>query len=146
MASLYPEINLPTIIAPQTVSRKKYSPAPSFDFATGDFKLDSHGRMILDDGQDAFEKWCLKTCMVERGTRLAYSDKIGIEFETAAKKSSPEAVKSAIIRTLTEAILVHPAAEYVKNFNFELEGDNLRVTFDVKGRDLPETFTVSVIY
>ena len=87
MASLYPEINLPTIIVPQTVRRKKYSPAPSFDFATGDFKLDSHGRMILDDGQEAFEKWCMKTCMVERGTRLAYSDKIGIEFETVSKKN-----------------------------------------------------------
>ena len=67
------------------------------------------------------------------------------KFETASKKTSPEAVKSALIRTLAEAILVHPAAEYVKNFSFEFEGDNLRVTFDVKGRDLPE-ITLTVVY
>ena len=142
---LYPEVNLPTIAIPQSSRQQKYKPAPNFDFATGDFILDGHGRMTFDDGQSAFEKWCIKTCMVERGSRLAYSDKIGIEFEQIASKRSPEAVKSALIRTLTEAILTHPAAEYVKNFSFELEGDNLRVTFDVKGRDLPE-MNLTVIY
>lgn len=143
--SIYPEINLPMIAIPRSHRDVKYHGAPNFDYTTGDFVTDGHGRMLLDDGKTAFEKWCLKTCMVERRTRLAYSDKVGIEFETLPKKSSPEAVKSALIRTLTEAILCHPAAEYVKNFRFELEGDNLRVTFDVKGRDLPVS-TISVVY
>ena len=142
---LYPEVNLPTILSPQSSRQQKYKPAPKFDFETGDFILDGHGRMIFDDGQTAFEKWCVKNCMVERGSRLAYSDKIGIEFEQIASKSSPEAVKSALIRTLTEAILVHPAAEFVKNFSFSSDGDELRVTFDVKGRDLPVT-KISVVY
>ena len=142
---LYPEVNLPTIAIPQSSRQQKYKPAPNFDFATGDFILDGHGRMTFDDGQSAFEKWCVKTCMVERGSRLAYSDKVGIEFEQIASKRSPEAVKSALIRTLTEAILTHPAAEYVKNFSFSSDGDELRVTFDIKGRDLPVT-TITVIY
>lgn len=41
--------------------------------------------------------------------------------------------------------MTHPAAEYVKNFSFSSDGDELRVTFDIKGRDLPVT-TISVIY
>ena len=94
--------------------------------------------MILDDGQEAFEKWCMKTCMVERGTRLAYSDKIGVEMIAALKESTADAVKSSIVRTLTEAILVHPLAEYVKNFAFRIEADKIQIDFTVKGRDLPE--------
>lgn len=146
MPNLYPQVDLPTILTPQVQSRKKYLPAPNFDFAAGDFITDSHGRMIFADGQEAFEQWCMKTCMVERGTKLAYSDKIGVEIERAVKEPSTEAIKSAIVRTLTEAILVHPAAEYVKNFEFAIDGDRLKVTFTVKGRDLPEEFTANVFY
>lgn len=141
---LYPEINLPTIAIPQS-SQVKYLPAPNFDFATGEFALDSHGRMTFADGREAFAQWCMKVCMVERNTRLAYSDKIGVELIDALKEPTAAAVKSSIARTLTEAILIHPLAEYVKNFTFRMEADKLQISFSVKGRDLPEqTLTVTL--
>lgn len=142
--SIYPEINLPKIATPQS-QRLKYSPAPNFNFATGEFIFDGHGRMIFADGQEAFAQWCMKTCMVERATRLAYSDKIGVEMVDALKQPTAEAVKSSVARAITEAILVHPMAEYVKNFAFRIEADKLQITFTVKGRNLPE-FPLTVIY
>ena len=145
MASIYPQINLPTLVAPTPESRvQKYYPAPYFDFEKGDFIFDGAGRPIIASGKEAFEQWCLKTCMTERNTRLAYSDKIGGEFERVMKETDPEAVKSSIIRTITETIMVNPATEWVKNFIFFSEGDSLWVTFEVKGREWDEASTITL--
>jgi len=138
MANLLPTFELPTPIAPTSQTELKYRPSPYFDFEVGDFVLDNRGRMTFADGQEAFAQWCLKACMVERATRLAYSDKIGVEMSDALKEPTAAAIKSAVARTITEAILVHPAAEYVRHFKFSMDGDKLQVTFTVKGRDLPE--------
>lgn len=145
MPSLYPTISLPTLVAPPTTpSERKYLPAPFFDLESGDFLFDSAGRFIFADGKEAFEQWCVKVCATERGTRLAYSDKVGTEFEAAMHMSDPEAVKSSIIRTITESIMVHPAAEYVKDFQFRMSGDNLYVTFTVKGKPWAEASQLTV--
>lgn len=145
MPQLYPTINLPTLVAPPVTPRdKKYLPAPAFNFEAGDFLLDSAGRPIMADGKTAFEDWCIKVCATERNTRLAYSDKIGTEFEALIHEPDPEAVKSSVIRTITESILVHPAAEYVKDFSFKAEGDNLYVSFLVKGKDWAEASQLTV--
>ena len=132
--NIYPTLNLPTLIQPRSSTQKKYFPSPYFNFDSGDFLFDRAGRPIIADEKETFEQWCLKVCMTERGTRLAYSDKIGGEWEAAMKESDVEAVKSSIIRTITETILINPAAEWVKNFSFEAAGDELKVSFDVKGQ------------
>ena len=145
MPQLYPTINLPSLVAPPTTPKdRKYLPAPYFDWQAGDFTFDSAGRPIMADGKTAFEDWCIKVCATERGTRLAYSDKIGTEFEAVIHMSDPEAVKSSVIRTITESILVHPAAEYVKDFSFKVTGDNLYVTFTVKGKAWAEASQLTV--
>lgn len=145
MPQLYPTINLPSLVAPPKTPRdKKYLPAPRFDFEVGDFLFDSAGRMTFADGKTAFEDWCIKVCATERNTRLAYSSNIGTEFEAAIHEPDPEAVKSSIIRTITESILVHPAAEYVKDFSFKGEGDALTVEFMVKGKDWAEASQLTV--
>lgn len=100
--------------------------------------------MVIADGKTAFEDWCIKVCSTERGTRLAYSDKIGTEFEAVIHMSDPDAAKLSIIKTITESILVHPAAEYVKDFSFKGSGDNLYVTFTVKGRDWSDEAELTV--
>lgn len=139
MPQLFPVINLPTLVTPPTTPRdRKYLPAPQFNWQTGDFDFDSAGRFVMAGGREAFEQWCIKVCATERGTRLAYSDKIGTEFEAAMHLSDPEAVKSSIIRTITESIMVHPAAEYVKDFHFSMTGDRLYVTLTVKGKPWAE--------
>lgn len=141
---LYPEINLPTLITPQTSSIKKNFVAPSFDFNFGDFVIDSSGRPIMADTQESFCQWCIKVATTERGTRLAYSDDYGVEIEAATKFNNLAAVKSMLIKTLTEAILQHPRAEYVKNFSFEISGDEVRVSFDVKSDISDEERRLSV--
>lgn len=136
MPNLYPTMNLPSLVTPRSKSvEKKYYPAPNFDFEVGEFLIDAAGRHIMADGKEAWEQWCIKTCATERCSRMAYSDKIGTEMEYAMKEPNIDAVKSSIVRTITETLLVNPATEYVKNFSFKVEGDNLWVSFDVKGRN-----------
>lgn len=144
MPNLYPEINLPTLIPPRTSNAKKNFVAPKFDFDAGDFLFDSAGRIKLADTRESFEQWCIKVCLTERNSRACYSNDYGVEFEDALK-SGNAAAKSMLIKTLTEAILCHPRAEYVKNFSFELEGDGLKISFDAKGKDFDES-NLSVVY
>ena len=146
MPNLYPTIELPTLISPQTSQPKKYYPAPNFDFETGDFLFDGSGKFVMADGHEAFEQWVLKACMTERGTRLAYSDDYGVELEDAVKFTDAGAVRSSIVRTITETILANPCAEYVKNFSFETNGDEVKISFDVKGRPWQEVSRLTLKY
>ena len=140
MASIYPEINLPTLVAPRRKSTSNQNKAtPYFDFRFGEFSFAPSGKPIMASPREAFEQWCIKVCYTERNTKLAYSDKIGVEFHELAGMNDIQAVKSKIIRTITEAIMVHPAAERVKNFSFKIEGDNVWVSFDVKAKYLDES-------
>ena len=145
MPNLYPTVELPTLISPRTSTTKKSYVAPNFDFEAGEFILDSAGRAVFADAKTTFENWCIKACLTERGTKIAYSTDYGAELEAATKFNNSGAIQSMIIKTITETILAHPKAEYVKNFYFEQEGDNLRVTFDVKGKNFEET-TLTVTY
>ena len=113
-------------------SEKKYRSAPLFDFQTGDFVRDGAGRIVMADGKEAFAQWCLKVCVTERGTKLAYSDKIGTEIMSAVKESDAESVKSSIERTI--------------NFSFSIDGDHLFVDFVVKGKNWAEEIALKVGY
>ena len=133
--SLYPQINLPTLTAPRSKNKSLWNKtAPTFDFEVGEFLFDAAGRPIFADSEETFQEWCLKVCMTERNTRLAYSEKIGTEMRNIPQVSH-EVAKSQIIRTITESIMVHPQAEYVKNFSFRNEAEHLWVSFDVKGKN-----------
>ena len=119
MASLYPEIKLPTLIAPKTPAPADYQRvAPYFDFDSGEFRFDKKGQIIFADSRETFEQWCLKVCMTERLTRLAYSGKIGA--------------------------LVHPRARAVKNFKFSGETDYLNVEFTVEAIDFETRLEVTI--
>ena len=129
---LYPTFDLPKMTAPKGSRTTEYKEAPYFDFDIGDFVLDGAHRPTRANGKEAFCQWCLKVCATERRTKLAYSDAIGVEIQKAAKECKDiAALQSAIERTITEAILVNPAAELVKDFSFKYEGDHLWVTFTV---------------
>ena len=142
MPSLYPTFNLPKVAVRNIEPAKRtYRPAPMFDYDSGDFVRDGAGRLVMADGKEAYMEWCLKQCVTERGTKLAYSDKIGVEMVAALKdgEADPGAVQSAIERTITEALMIHPATEYVRKFKFGWDGgSHLLVTFVVKGYDWEE--------
>lgn len=145
--SIYPTFNLPTLTAPRTsAAQKKYAPSLKFDFEKGDFVLDGAGRLVTCNGHEAWGEWCLKQLATERNTRLAYSDKIGVEIESAARdEPDQESMKLAIERTITEALLVNPATEYVRNFEFTMEGDQLYVSFLAKGREWDDEDALQVV-
>lgn len=133
--SIYPTISLPRLIAPSATRQQKNLKEglqPSFDFLSGEFLFGEGGRPILINKQNAFEQWVLKVCMTERNTRLAYSDRIGVEFMRLATINDREAIKSSIVRTLTEAIMIHPRAKSVKDFSFTMEADSVWVSFEVR--------------
>ena len=133
--SIYPLISLPRLMSPSATRQQKNLTEglqPSFDFLSGEFLFGEGGRPILINNQNAFEQWALKVCMTERNTRLAYSDKIGVEFMRLAKLNDRAAIKSHIIRTLTEAIMIHPRAKAVKDFSFTMKGDSVWVSFKVR--------------
>lgn len=148
MAKIYPEISLPTLVAP----RSRTTPARTnrvsvfFNWLTGEFEFNPDGSPRMATPKETYETWCIKVCSTERGTRLAYSDKIGTEFAALAGVNDNERVKSSIIRTITESLMVHPQTAWVKNFSFRNVADNLWVSFDVKGKDFdtPSRLEVSV--
>lgn len=146
LASIYPQINLPSLVAPRTKKAVQNKVSPKFDFLVGEFLFAPDGEIIMATPKESFEQWCLKVCMTERGTRLAYSDKIGTEFAALAGVDDNERVKSSIIRTITESLMVHPQTAWVKNFSFRAAGDNLWVSFDVQGKnfDTPSHLEVRV--
>ena len=148
MPSLYPTFKMPKMALRQRKPvEKTYQQAPMFDYETGDFVRDGANRIVMADGKEAFMEWCLKQCVTERSSRLAYSDKLGVEIVKAtAGASDPAAVQSDIERTITEAIMVNPATEYVRNFEFSWNGgENLAVSFSVKGKEWDEE-TLQIVY
>lgn len=88
--------------------------------------------MLFDDG---FESWCLKVSMTERNTRAAYSDKIGVEMQVIPRMTH-ERARSHIVRTITEALTIHPRTQAVKNVSLRTEADRLYAAFDINGKRL----------
>ncbi len=128
---LYPEIKLPTLNAAAQVEEfKKISPA--FDWRTGEFIFNAAGKLVAADSTTTLENWCLKVSQTERGTRLCYSEKIGVELRGLPQIKSAARARSQIVRTITEALLVHRQVLCVKNFSFRAEADNVWATFDIK--------------
>ena len=147
MAKIYPEISLPTLVAPRSRATVRTNRvAPFFNWLTGEFEFNPNGSPRMATPKETYETWCIKVCSTERGTRLAYSDKIGTEFAALAGVNDNERVKSSIIRTITESLMVHPQTAWVKNFSFRAAGDNLWVSFDVQGKnfDTPSHLEVRV--
>lgn len=140
---LFPVYDLPQI--PNTDAEDEiYRESVFFDFETGDFRRDGANRMTVASGRDAWIQWCEKVLRTERLTCLAYSEDIGTEFEEMQDLADRESVQSDIERTITEALMVHPATEYVAGFDFEDDGDGAICTFVVKGYPWEESKALSI--
>ena len=75
----------------------------------------------------------LEVVQTEREAFLAYSDEIGTEFEHMEDFPDRDSRESEIERTITDALLVHPATEYVRDFIFDYSSGDAVVSFIVKG-------------
>lgn len=137
MANLFPVFDVPEVID-SSVEKQKYNPSVYFDFEKGDFLRDGAHRMVVADGKMAYIQWCRKIVDTERFTCLAYGTDIGTEMYDALNKGDHSAVESAVERTITEALMVNPRTEYVREFEFSWFNADLTVAFVVKGKEYDE--------
>ena len=132
MPDLYPTFEPPTIVEqehPQLTP--EYPKSYLFDFEKGDFVIDGAGRIVIADGHTAWAQWCIKAVLTERFACLAYSRNYGAEVEQALKQPDRALVEMEIKRTITEALLVDPRTELVKDFSFKWHADELYVSFTI---------------
>lgn len=142
---LYPVFDLPEIQDDQEYD-ERYRPSVYFDFAKGDFSRDGANRMIRSDGREAYMQWCQKVIATEREEFLAYSEDIGTEFEEMEDFSDRSSRECEIERTITEALMIHPATEYVREFVFDYSSGAANVSFTIKGYPWTEEETVSTTF
>ena len=131
---LYPVFDIPDVEETETEEEEILRSGPLFDFNTGDFVRDGQNRVILVDGQDTFILWVLKALKTQQDAYRSYFD-FGIDGEDAMAQPDRQAVQVAFERTITEALLVHPATEKVYGFEYEWASDELQITFLVKPKD-----------
>ena len=130
MPNLYPVFDVPEIVEQQqTEPAPKYGKSWLFDFVKGDFVVDGSGRVVEADGHTAWAQWCVKAVLTERFAHVIYSIDYGSEIEQALKQPSRKAVEAELERVITEALLVDPRTELVKDFAFQWEGDAVKVSF-----------------
>ena len=136
--SLFPVVEIASLSKPQKENDIRYKRSAAWDLEKGDFFRDGAGKVETAIGRDAYIVWCIKTSTTERYAHLAYPSSIGAELETAKAESSNDAAELLLERTITEALMINPRTEYVRDFLFEWNGDHLHLTFTVKGKDLEE--------
>lgn len=132
MPNLYPVFEMPELMEQQQAQPEpEYPESYLFDFEKGDFVRDTAGRIVIADGHRAWVQWCVKTVLTERFAYLAYSQNYGAEIEAALRQPSRQAVEAELERTITEALLVDPRTQVVRDFRFTWQGDQLQVAFTV---------------
>lgn len=134
---LFPTFDFPGV-EEEATDDEKYRPSAYYDFRAGDFRRDGANRMVEADGREAYLQWCVKCAMTEREECLAYSEDYGTELEDLSDVPDRKSRESEIQKTITDALMVNPNTEEVRDFEFSWEGDEFNVSFVVKGYDWNE--------
>lgn len=130
-SGLYPVFNIPEDDVNEEDVEQRFLPTPLFDFEKGDFVRDGSNRVVMVDGRDAFILWVLKILSTQQGACLSYLEQ-GVDIEGCMAEENRAAVQSAMERSITESLMVHPCTERVYDFGFEWDTDSVRVSFIVK--------------
>lgn len=141
---LFPVVEVPDFISENTEYDTQYKRSVRWDPEKGDFARDGANRMVECDGREAFAIWCFKIAQTERYRCLAYPDSIGTEMERAMDNDDEKTVESMVQRTIEDALMVNPRTEFVRDFVFTWDGDNMNCTFKVKGYDWDELITITI--
>jgi hypothetical protein len=142
--SLFPVVEVPDFISESSEYDTQYKRSAKWDVEAGDFVRDGAHRMVECDGKEAYAIWCFKIAQTERYKCSAYPDVIGTEMERAMADDDEKTVESMVQREITDAIMVNPRTEYVRDFSFTWDGDNMHCSFTVKGLDWDEEITISL--
>lgn len=142
--TLFPIMEVPKFTFNKAQYDVQYKRSVKWDFKKGDFARDGANHMVECDGDETFFTWCFKVAQTERFRCLAYPDSIGTEMERAMNDNDEKTVESMVQRTITDALMVNPRTEYVKDFDFTWDGDNMHCTFKVKGIGVDEVTTIAI--
>lgn len=140
---LFPVVEVPDFISENTEYDTQYKRSVRWDPEKGDFARDGANRMVECEGREAFAIWCFKIAQTERYRCLAYPDIIGTEMERAMDNDDEQTVESMVQRTIEDALMVNPRTEFVRDFVFSWNGDNMHCQFKVKGIDWDEEITIT---
>lgn len=136
--------DVPEFLEDNTEYDTRYKRTMKWDPVAGDFVRDGANKVMECSGEEGFMIWCLKTAMTERYACLAYPDEIGVEMEDATDDDDVEIVELQIERAITEALEVNPRTEYVGDFDFIWDGDDVHCIFNVKGVEWDTVFQVRI--
>lgn len=142
--ALFPVFDVPEFIEEGSEYDSRYKRSVKWDVEKGDFVRDGAGCMVECDGREAFIVWCFKTAQTERYACLAYPSSIGTEMEAAMAEDDEKTVESMVQRTLTDALMVNPRTEYVRDFVFSWDADGLHCAFTVKGIEWDGIFEIRI--
>lgn len=142
--ALFPVFDVPKFIEEGAEYDSRYKRSVKWDVEKGDFVRDGAGRMVECDGREAYMIWCFKAVQTERYTCLAYPSSIGTEMNAALEDDDEKTVESMVQRTITDALMVNPRTEYVRDFAFSWDGDEVHCSFTVKGTDWDGTFEIRI--
>lgn len=141
---LLPIVPVPEFIEERFQYDTKYKRTVKWDVEKGDFVRDGANRIIECSGEEGFMIWCFKMAQTERYACLAYASEIGVEMEAALAADNQKVVESMAERTLTDALKVNPRTEYVTDFEFTWNKDEMHCTFLVKGIEWEKLFQITI--
>lgn len=95
------------------------------------YRLSNNKIQGFTDGLQALEQAIYKELNTERYEYPIYSFSYGIELESLIGKD-PTYVKLELKRRIQECLLQDDRIKSVDNFNFDIAGDELLCTFEVK--------------
>ena len=144
---LFPTFDVPDVDEEEEEYDAEYKRSIRWDPELGDFVRDSSNRLVECDGYEAYMIWCYKMVQTQRESHLAYTEVIsgsdlGVEMEEISQEDDHDTVESMIERTMTEALEINPRTEYVGDFIFSWDGDDVHCRFVVKGIDWDEAIEI----
>lgn len=94
--------------------------------------LRKNGKTYLVEKDEALKIWIYKALRTKRFVYPAYSHAYGNETENVIGEiNHPEVVDSEVKRYITEALMVSPYIQELKDFSFEHESSSVHVHFMV---------------
>lgn len=144
---LFPIFDVPEEDGDGEEYETEYKRSIRWDPELGDFARDSSNRLVECDGYEAYMTWCYKMVRTQRESHLAYIEEVsgadlGVEMEEISQEDDHGTVESMIERTMTEALETNPRTEYVGDFVFSWDGDDVHCEFIVKGIDWEDAIQI----
>ena len=106
---------------------------PAFDFQKGDFII-INGRPKMTVGSERIQNWVQKILITQKGRYIIYNGTgygINIEDTFVGKNYNRDYIRSEVKREITEMLTANEDIVSIDNFNMEVDGSLLTVSFTV---------------